>query len=68
MPRVSQTRAYAALLVVAALWGTFPATTKLVLDDFPPLFLATTRCLIAAAFLVVLVARSGAESARELTP
>lgn len=67
MPRVSQTRAYAALLVVAALWGTFPATTKLVLDDFPPLVLATTRCLIAAVFLVVLVARSGAETARELT-
>lgn len=67
MPRVSQTRAYAALLVVAVLWGTFPATTKLALDDFPPLFLATTRCLIASVFLAVLVVRSGAETARELT-
>jgi drug/metabolite transporter (DMT)-like permease len=63
---LSSPRAYAALLVVAVLWGTFPATTKLALDDFPPLFLATVRCLIAAAFLVVLVLRSGAESTRGL--
>ena len=29
VPALSQTRAYAALLLIAILWGTFPATGKL---------------------------------------
>lgn len=66
MPGARPARAYAALLVVAALWGTFPATTKLILEDFPPLFLAATRCLLASAFLAGLLARSGAETTRGL--
>jgi len=28
VPRLSQTRAYVALLLIASLWGTFPATSK----------------------------------------
>ena len=62
----SQTRAFAALLAIAVLWGTFPATAKLALDSFPPVFLTAVRGVIASSFLVLLLARSGAESARAL--
>jgi drug/metabolite transporter (DMT)-like permease len=60
VPRLSQTRAYAALLLIATLWGTFPATGKLALQDFPPVFLTAVRSVIASAFLVTLLFRSGA--------
>ena len=33
VPALSQTRAYAALLLIAILWGTFPATGKLALPN-----------------------------------
>jgi len=36
VPGASQTRAYATLLASVALWGSFPATAKLALVDFPP--------------------------------
>lgn len=64
----SQTRAYLALLAVAALWGSYPATAKLALLDFPPFFLAAVRCTVASGFLVVLLARSGSETVRGLAP
>ncbi len=66
MPALSQTRAYGALLLIAILWGTFPATGKLAVADFPPVFLTAIRGVIASSFLVVLLARSGAESMRAL--
>lgn len=66
MPALSQTRAYVALFLIATLWGTFPSTTKLALDSFPPVFLTAVRCAIASAFLMVLLLRSGAETVREL--
>ncbi|MEX2148107.1 MAG: DMT family transporter [Candidatus Rokuibacteriota bacterium] len=66
MPAPSQTRAYVALFLIATLWGTFPATAKLALDAFPPVFLTAVRCTIASAFLVVLLVRSGADTVREL--
>ena len=66
MPALSQTRAYVALFLIATLWGTFPATAKLALEYFPPLFITAVRCAIASAFLVVLLLRSGAEAVREL--
>lgn len=66
VPVLSQTRAYVALFLIATLWGTFPATAKLALESFPPLFITAVRCVIASAFLVVLLLRSGAEAAREL--
>jgi drug/metabolite transporter (DMT)-like permease len=56
----SQTRAYGALLLIVALWGSYPATAKLALRDFSPFFLVTVRCLIASAFLVALLRRAGA--------
>jgi drug/metabolite transporter (DMT)-like permease len=68
VPGLSQTRAYAALLLIATLWGTFPATGKLAVADFPPVFLTAVRGVVASAFLVALLARSGAETARGLTP
>jgi drug/metabolite transporter (DMT)-like permease len=54
--------------MIAILWGTFPATGKLAVADFPPVFLTALRGVIASAFLVTLLARSGAESARGLGP
>jgi drug/metabolite transporter (DMT)-like permease len=68
VPGLSQTRAYAALLLIATLWGTFPATGKLAVADFPPVFLTAVRGVIASAFLVALLARSGAETVRGLGP
>lgn len=66
MPALSQTRAYLALLLIATLWGTFPATGKLAVEDLPPVFLTAVRGVIASAFLVALLARSGAETVRGL--
>jgi drug/metabolite transporter (DMT)-like permease len=68
VPALSQTRAYAALLLIATLWGTFPATGKLAVADFPPVFLTAVRGVIASTFLVALLARSGAETVRGLGP
>jgi drug/metabolite transporter (DMT)-like permease len=67
VPRLSQTRAYIALLLIATLWGTFPATSKLALADIPPTLLTAVRCVIASGLLSVLVLRSGFDAARELT-
>ena len=67
MPGLSQTRAYVALLLIASLWGTFPATSKLALADIPPTLLTAVRCAIAAAFMSALVLRAGFDSARALT-
>ena len=64
MPRLSQTRAYVALLLIAALWGTFPATSKLALEDLPPTLLTALRAVIASSFLVALLLRAGPESVR----
>jgi drug/metabolite transporter (DMT)-like permease len=68
VPGLSQTRAYAALFLIATLWGTFPATGKLAVADFPPVFLTAVRGVIASAFLVTLLARAGAETVRGLGP
>jgi drug/metabolite transporter (DMT)-like permease len=56
------------LLCGVALWGSFPATTKLALVDFPPFFLAAVRCTLASCFLLVLLARSPSETIRGLGP
>jgi drug/metabolite transporter (DMT)-like permease len=66
VPALSQTRAHAALLLIAILWGTFPVTSKIALLDFPPVFLTAVRGVIASTFLVILLARSGAETVRGL--
>src|SRR6185436_6145160 len=68
VPALSQTRAYAALLLIATLWGTFPATGKLAVQDFPPVFLTALRAVIASSFLVVLLVRSGFQAVRALGP
>jgi len=67
VPLASQTRAYIALLLIVALWGSYPATAKLALADFPPFFLVTLRCLLASGFLTLLLYRRGFEEARALT-
>jgi len=64
---LSQTRAYVALLLVVSLWGSYPALTKLALPDLPPFILALLRCLLASAFLVVLLLRRGLGDVRALT-
>jgi len=66
VPGAGQTRAYVALLLIVTLWGSYPATAKLALQDFPPFFLAAVRCALASAFLVALLLRSGAETFRGL--
>jgi drug/metabolite transporter (DMT)-like permease len=68
VPGASQTRAYVALLVIAILWGSYPATAKLALEDFPPSFLAAVRCTLASAFLVTLLLRTEPDSVRLVTP
>lgn len=67
MPALSQTRAYIALFLVAALWGSYPAVTKLALADLPPFTLAAVRCVLASAFLGLLLARRGLEDIRALS-
>jgi drug/metabolite transporter (DMT)-like permease len=56
------------LLAAVALWGSFPATAKLALIDFPPFFLAAVRCTAASCFLLVLLARSSSDTIRGLGP
>jgi len=68
VPRPSQTRAYVALLLIAALWGTFPATSKLALADLPPTLLTALRAVIASSFLVALLLRSGSDAVRAPAP
>jgi len=68
VPRLSQTRAYVALLLIAALWGTFPATSKLALVDLPPTLLTALRAIIASSFLVVLLLRAGPQAVRLPAP
>ncbi len=68
MPGLSQTRAYAALVAIVALWASYPATAKLALQDFPPFFLAAARCTLASGFLVWRLARSGADVSPGLSP
>ena len=68
MPALSQTRAYGALVAIAALWGSYPATGKLALQDFPPFFLAAVRCTVASCFLAWLLTRAGADALRGLSP
>jgi drug/metabolite transporter (DMT)-like permease len=57
-----------ALLLIVTLWASYPAATKLALEAFPPFFLAATRCALASTFLVALLARSGVDAVRGLTP
>lgn len=66
MPGGSQTRAYVALLLIVALWGSFAPTSKLALAAFPPFFMVTVRMLIASGFLVVRLGRLGDEDVRAL--
>ncbi len=68
MPGLGQTRAYLALIVIAVLWASYPALAKLAMRDFPPFFLALVRCVVASAFLSVMLVRSTGESVRELPP
>ena len=56
------------LLASVALWGSFPATAKLALVDFPPFFLGAVRCTAASCFLLVLLARSSSDTIRGLGP
>jgi drug/metabolite transporter (DMT)-like permease len=67
VPPLSQTRAYVALLLIASLWGSYPAATKLALADFPPLMISTVRCALASVFLTLLLLRRGLPETRGLT-
>jgi drug/metabolite transporter (DMT)-like permease len=57
-----------ALLLIAALWGTFPATSKLALADLPPTLLTALRAVIASSFLVALLLRAGPDAVRAPAP
>ena len=66
VPDPGQTRAYLALTLISALWGSYPAFAKLALAHFPPYVLVSLRCTLASAFLAVLLFRRGWEEFREL--
>ena len=68
MPGLSHARAYGALLLIVALWGSYPALAKLALHDVPPVILVALRGVIASVFLVAMLARSGAGAVNEITP
>jgi drug/metabolite transporter (DMT)-like permease len=68
VPGPSHARAYGALLLIVVLWGSYPALAKLALQDIPPEILVALRGIIASAFLVFMLARSGAATFAELTP
>ena len=59
MPGLSHVRAYGALLLIVALWGSYPALAKLALQDVPPVILVALRGVVASAFLVAMLARVG---------
>ena len=66
MPAPRQTRAYLALTLVAALWGSYPAFAKLALAHFSPYLLVGLRMSLASVFLVVLLLRRGMDEFRAL--
>lgn len=68
VPGLSHARAYGALLLIVALWGSYPALAKLALHDVPPVILVALRGVVASAFLVAMLARSGAGAVNEITP
>jgi drug/metabolite transporter (DMT)-like permease len=61
-----QTRAYVALTLTVALWGSYPAFAKLALAHLPPYVLVALRCGLASAFLAVLLMRRGWDEFRAL--
>jgi drug/metabolite transporter (DMT)-like permease len=61
-----QTRAYLALTLIVALWGSYPAFAKLALAHFPPYVLVALRCGLASAFLAVLLLRRAWDEFRVL--
>ncbi len=66
MTGLGQTRAYVALTLIVALWGSYPAFAKLALAHFPPYVLVAMRCTLASAFLAVLLLRRGWDEFRAL--
>lgn len=56
-----------ALFLVVCLWGSYPAFSKLVLSDLPPFIFAALRCVLASAFLSLLLIRRGLLDVRALT-
>ena len=66
MPDVGQTRAYLALTLVVALWGSYPAFAKIALRHLPPFVLVTLRTGLGSAFLVALLFRRGWDQFRAL--
>ena len=68
VPGLSHARAYGALLLIVGLWGSYPALAKLALQDVPPVILVALRGVVASAFLVAMLARSGAGTVSEITP
>ena len=68
VPALSHSRAYVALLLIVALWGSYPATAKVALRDVPPVIMVAIRAAIASAFLLVLMARSGEGTIAQITP
>lgn len=68
MPPSPPARAYAALLAIVVLWGSYPATAKLALRDVSPTLLTALRCVLASAFLAAWLTRREPGALRALTP
>jgi drug/metabolite transporter (DMT)-like permease len=68
VPTLPPARAYAALLAIVALWGSYPATAKLVLSEISPPLLTALRAVLASTFLTLLLLRREAAALRPLTP
>ncbi|MFQ5830747.1 MAG: EamA family transporter [Candidatus Methylomirabilia bacterium] len=67
MARLSQTRAYIILALIATLWGSYPAFAKLALVDLPPFLLVFLRMCVASVFLGFLYLRRTGPEARAIT-
>jgi drug/metabolite transporter (DMT)-like permease len=67
VPAAGQTRAYVALTLVVALWGSYPAFAKIALAHISPFVLVAVRSVLASAFLTVLLFRRGFDQFRALT-
>src|SRR5262249_7731629 len=67
-PPLSQKRAHVAVLLIAALWGTFPAASELPLAELSPTLLTPIRALVAPPVFLAPLLRTCAGPVRAPPP
>ncbi len=60
-------RTYLLLVLVVAVWGSYPTLVKIALRDMPPFTLAALRCVLASTILSVLFWRDAGERQHAVT-